>query len=159
MFLLAHIWYVRASQAAEKLVRCRLKRQGTTSQAPEKLKTEFALYQGTTSVVPRMQQKNCWALAPAGCFSGLSQGIRPFSAAFPYDNRKSPNPEGAWGFSPRERAPNARPSGPDISPSTSLWKPTHAAQRARILALALPKPRDQEHGGLIHDEEQRQCLP
>ena len=47
-------------------------RQGTTLQLAEKCKWSIKKRQGTTLVVPKLQQNNCRALAPEGCFSGFS---------------------------------------------------------------------------------------
>jgi hypothetical protein len=69
------------SQAAEKVEIEPALYQGTTSQAAEKLEIEPALYQGTTSVVPQTHENKGWALAPAGCSSGVSPRFKPFSAA------------------------------------------------------------------------------
>jgi hypothetical protein len=59
----------RALQLAGKIDSEAVLYQGTTSQLVEKCKGWSTKRQGTTSVVPKMQQKMRWALAPEGCFS------------------------------------------------------------------------------------------
>jgi hypothetical protein len=51
------------------------------SQAAEKLDLAGFCNKGTTSVGPQMPDNKGWALAPAGCFSGILPKFRPFSAA------------------------------------------------------------------------------
>jgi hypothetical protein len=56
----------------------RLSKMKRAFQSAEKHGSKEVLYQGTTSVVPKMQQKMRWALAPEGCFSGFSSLVSSY---------------------------------------------------------------------------------